>query len=62
MKITYKNSQFLTGLIEDLEENFPNSIPINTPISIEDVRRLQGHQEAIQYIRNLLDTGEDDTQ
>lgn len=59
MKITLQTANMLSALLSDLEENFPNNIPINTYPSIEEFRRLQGQQEVIQFIRNLLDDGED---
>lgn len=54
MKITFESSKTITSLITELEKDFPNNIPINSAPPIEEIRRLQGHQEVIQWIRNLL--------
>jgi hypothetical protein len=53
MKLTDQSIGFLTALLANLQEQFPDSIPINTSPSLEEFRRLQGHQEVIQYIKNL---------
>lgn len=58
MRITFENSKIITALLEELEEHFPNKIPINSSPSLEEIRRLQGHQEVIQYVRNLVDEDE----
>lgn len=54
MKITQSTANTISTLIEELEEDFPNQLPINSDVSIEEFRRLQGQQEVIQYIRNLV--------
>ena len=59
MKITLTNSKIISGLIEELQKDFPNNIPINNDIDLLEVRRLQGQQEVIQWIKNLLDAGEE---
>jgi hypothetical protein len=61
MQITQSTANTLSSLLSDLEEYYPNQIPINSRPTLEDFRRLQGQQEVIQYIRNLIepdDTGE----
>ncbi len=60
MELTLQSTQIISSLLEELETNFPNHIPINTHVSLEEVRRLQGQQEVVQYIRNLVDDGEDE--
>lgn len=61
MKLTTQSIGFLKALLKELKENFPDSIPINSSPSLDEFRRLQGHQEVIQYIKNLTD-GDDDAQ
>ena len=60
MKLNHTTTTILSDLLEDLEETFPDTIPINSNPSLEDFRKLQGHQEVIQFIRNLLDDGEEE--
>lgn len=60
MKITNKSARVISALLKELERQYPNQIPINTPTSLEDLRKLQGHQEVLQSIRNLLDNEEGD--
>lgn len=60
MKITFESSKYFSGLLEELQEYFPNDIPSNLSVTIEDIRRLQGQQEVVQYIRNLLDDDKDE--
>lgn len=60
MKITDRTSGFLKDLLEDLEMNFRNQIPIHAPISLDEFRRLQGQQEVVQFVRNLINNEEED--
>lgn len=60
MKITLTTANTISSLLEELDEYFPKEIPINNAITIEDFRRLQGHQEVIQYIRNLIRPDEEE--
>lgn len=53
MKLTNQTIGFLTALLKELKEAFPDSIPINSSPTLEEFRRLQGHQEVIQFIKNL---------
>lgn len=59
MKLTFQTASVISALIEELEKDFPDTIPINNSPTIEDFRRLQGQQEVIQSIRNLVDTEDD---
>lgn len=58
MKINQTSSYVISALLEELDKHYPNQIPINQSPSIEELRRLQGHQEVIQHIRNLVDVDE----
>ena len=60
MKLAFTTANTISSLLKELEENFPDTIPINNQISLEEFRTLQGQQEVLQFIRNLLDTEEDD--
>lgn len=60
MKLTNQSIGFLTALLKELKETFPDSIPINSSPSLEEFRRLQGQQEVIQYIKNLKEEERDD--
>jgi len=55
MKLTNKNAGFLTALIKELEETYPNVLPLDKKMSIESLRVLQGQQDILQHLRNLLD-------
>ena len=55
MKITSTSAGIITALLEELEEHFPNKVPIHTSPTLEEIRRLQGHQEVIQFLRNLIE-------
>jgi hypothetical protein len=55
MKLTNQSIGFLTALLKELEEAFPDTIPINQPTTLEEFRKLQGHQEVIQLIKNIRD-------
>ncbi len=59
MNLNINTAKAITALLKELQEFFPNHIPINTEVSLEEVRRLQGHQEVIQFIQNLLGEDED---
>lgn len=60
MKLTNTTARVLSAIIKEAEQNFPNVIPINTSPSLEEFRRLQGHQEVIQFFRNMLDEQNDE--
>lgn len=60
MKLTDANVNTLRSLLKDLKLNFPSSIPINREVSLEEIRRLQGQQEIIQYIDNMIDAQDED--
>lgn len=69
MKLTDKNSienalgsDISDVLMKRLETAFPNTIPMKTGISPQDIGRYQGQQTVIQYLRALKDdnhSGED---
>lgn len=44
----------LNELIKKLKERYPNRIP-NTLIEVEHLRVLQGQQDIINYIQELID-------
>lgn len=54
MKLSHTNLKTAKAILKDLEENYPNKIPLETNIPIEQIRRLQGQQDIIQHIRNLV--------
>lgn len=59
MQINQSNKFVITSLLLELEKYYPNKIPLNTSdVQIEDFRILQGQQDVIQYIRNLVEPEE----
>lgn len=60
MKLTINSKETISSLLKELEETFPNKIPINCLPELGDFRNLQGKQEVIQFIRNLVEPEEDD--
>jgi len=44
----------LMELLEQLQKRYPNELPRNTKMSIEDMRVLQGQQIVIDYIINYI--------
>ena len=59
MKITLNAAATLSGLLKELSRDFPDNIPINNDIDLLQIRRMQGNQEVIQWIRNLLESDEE---
>jgi hypothetical protein len=45
-------------LLEHLEEQFPNKVPLNQDLTLGDLKVLQGKQIIINYIRSLVDQEE----
>lgn len=46
-------------LIRHLEEAFPNTLPTK-PISIEELRELQGRQKVIDHIKALKESSDEE--
>jgi len=58
-KITLQTAQAISGLLEELKENFPNTLPTKE-VSEGELRFLQGQQKIISYIEYLLDVDEEE--
>lgn len=43
----------LSLLLDKLKEIFPNTLPTDTNLSLEDLRILQGQQQVIETIESL---------
>jgi hypothetical protein len=60
MKPSLSQVNTLKKLLKDLNENFDSNIPTGRNVGLEDFRRLQGQQDVILYIRNLIEGDDDD--
>lgn len=59
MNITQATANVISALIKELDTDFSATIPLSSSTNIEDLRRLQGQQDVVQYVRNLLTTEEE---
>jgi hypothetical protein len=55
MKVLNNNNLSITqGLLEQLKELFPNTLPVS-PTTVEELRFLQGQQSVINKLEELYD-------
>lgn len=47
------------SLLATLQERFPNKLPADRDVSIEQVRYLQGQQSVLETIQTLLEIEEE---
>jgi hypothetical protein len=55
MRILSKNISISKALIDRLRELFPDTLPMNTAITLEEIRYLQGQQSVLQKLDELYD-------
>ena len=58
-KITMQTAQAISGLLEKLKDDFPNTLP-DKDISHSELRFLQGQQKIISYIEFMLNVDEEE--
>lgn len=54
-----QTAQAISGLLEKLKDDFPNTLP-DKDISHSELRFLQGQQKIISYIEYMLDVDEEE--
>lgn len=52
MKVLSNNLSLTKGLLEKLQELFPNTLPVS-PITVEELRFLQGQQSVLSKLEEL---------
>jgi hypothetical protein len=55
MKVLSQNLSLSKALLERLRELFPDTLPRNSVITIEEIRFLQGQQSVIDKLDELYD-------
>lgn len=55
MRVLSKNLSITKALLNKLNELFPDSLPTNTDMNIEEIRFLQGQRSVIQKMEELYE-------
>jgi hypothetical protein len=55
MKVLSNNLSITKGLIEHLTELFPDTLPVSTTTTVEELRFLQGQQSVLKKLQELYD-------
>ncbi len=50
----------ISKLIVQLEEAYPNELPTDPQVSLEDIRLMQGQQLVVNFIKALGEDGDKD--
>lgn len=54
MKVLTKNLSITEGLLDKLKELFPNTLPVSTSATVEELRFLQGQQSVIRKMEEMF--------
>jgi hypothetical protein len=54
MKVLSKNLSITQGLLDKLNELFPDTLPADSNVNIEQIRYLQGQRSVIQKLEELF--------
>lgn len=54
--IDIENFESTEGTLKSLKQKFPNRLPTDTITNLSTVARLQGQQQVIKYIEDMLIT------
>jgi hypothetical protein len=54
MKVLTKNLSITEGLLDKLKELFPNTLPVSTSTTVEELRFLQGQQSVIRKMEEMF--------